>query len=125
MPLRATIDSVCDYSLPSPLWNATVADFYNYHPVDHYLSPKQNRNDIPYSANSVARFRNALATDICKFSPVSAQCTKPTSLSLFNPVHVPAIRQSSNFFAFRRRLLLGGDDSSLNSPSTSCQSFRR
>ena len=124
LPLRAIVDADCSYSLPRPLLQATVADFYDYRPNGHFLAPKQSRTEIPFSSNSVTRFRNAVLSGTCVLSPVFAQCIRPSSLCLYNPAHASAILKSSNFFAFRRRLLLSGDDPALCSPRTSCKTFR-
>lgn len=124
LPLRAIVDADCSYSLPRPLLHATVADFYEYHPNGHFLTAKQSRAEIPFSSNSVTRFRNAAMSGTCVFSPVSVQCIRPSSLCLYNPAHPSAILKSCNFFAFRRLLLLSGDDPALYSPCTSCKTFR-
>ncbi|RCH89980.1 hypothetical protein CU098_005376, partial [Rhizopus stolonifer] len=65
-----------------------------------------------------------VTTSLKNEHPVFIQCTKPTSLNLYSPKHVPAIQRSVGFNAFRRRLILPQDDLILNNLATSCRAFR-
>ncbi|KAI8326647.1 hypothetical protein EDC96DRAFT_581508 [Choanephora cucurbitarum] len=97
LPLGAIVNADCAYSLPRPLLQTTVADFHEYRPNGHLLAPKQS---------------------------LFTQCLRLSSLCLYNPAHAASILKTSNFFAFRRRLLLSGDDPALYNPCTLCKTFR-
>ncbi|KAI8367173.1 hypothetical protein EDC96DRAFT_564751 [Choanephora cucurbitarum] len=61
----------------------------------------------------------------CVLSPVFAQCIQSSSLCLYNPAHASVVLKSCNFFAFRRRQSLFGDDPALCNPRISCDQINK
>ncbi|KAI8357863.1 hypothetical protein EDC96DRAFT_596509 [Choanephora cucurbitarum] len=66
----------------------------------------------------------AVASGKCILEPFFLQCLRSSSLSVHNPVYIPAITQSLQFSAFRRRLRLALDTNALSNSSTSTSAFR-
>jgi hypothetical protein len=111
------------YNISGKLHKLTVSSLFVYHPIGHFLQPKDPMDIDPDLRRVAKRFFEAVSTGKCTTHIFFDQCLFISTLNLFYPDAVALVQTHLNFCSFKQGLAIKAFDPDTSDFKSSAKSF--